>query len=62
MYKIKKSRKSGSFNRSVVRSDRTMGALPDRGELGQADGLDMDVSLSVEASSSVLHLDGVDLT
>lgn len=39
-----------------------MGAVPERGELRDADRLDVDVSLSVEPSSSVPHLDGADLT
>lgn len=35
---------------------------PERGELCEAHRLDVDVSLSVETSSGVLQLDGVDLT
>lgn len=45
-----------------VCSHSPIGAVPERGELGEADGLDVDVSLSVEPSSSVPQLDGVDLT
>lgn len=52
----------GASTDQSVCSDRTMGALPERWKLGQADGLDVDVSLSVEASPGVLQLDGVDLT
>lgn len=39
-----------------------MGAppVPEQGELGQAHGLDVDVSLSVEANPGVLQIDGVD--
>lgn len=37
-------------------------AVPERGELGEADRLYVDVSLPVEPSSSVPQLDGVDLT
>lgn len=43
----------------IVHTDRLL--TPQRGELGQTDRLDVDVSLSVEASS-VPQLDGVDLT
>lgn len=39
-----------------------MFSSPERGDFGETDRLDVDVSLSVEASSGVLHLDGVDLT
>lgn len=39
-----------------------IGAVPEWGEFGETHRLDVDVSLSVEASSGVPQLDGVDLT
>lgn len=45
-----------------MRSHGATGAVPERGELRQAHGLDMDVRLSVEPSAGVLQLNGVDLT
>lgn len=37
-------------------------AVPETGEIREADGLDVDVPLSVEPSSSVPQFDGTDLT
>lgn len=43
-------------------SDSPIVAVPEGGELRETDRLDVNVSLSVEASSGILQLDGVDLT
>lgn len=39
-----------------------MCAVPERGELGETDRLEVDVALSVEASAYALQLDALDLT
>lgn len=58
-----KKKKNKILNRVVcVRSHGAAGAVPERGELRQAHGLDVDVRLSVEPSAGVLQLNGVDLT
>lgn len=55
-------RRIKSWTESCVRSHGATGAVPERGELRKAHGLDMDVRLSVEPSAGVLQLNGVDLT